>query len=214
MTRTLPHPQDSAQHFVFEDASWGFYEKTLKELGGRHVRVTYDRGRMEIMSPLPEHEDASKFIGRLIEMLTFVRKTKVKSLGSTTFKRKSKAKGVEPDQCYYFRDEAKLRGRKRIDLRTDPPPELVVEVDITNPSIAREPIYAALGVPEIWRFDGERLECLHLAGATYNSQTMSLAFPFLEPALLNQFLNRLPVHDETSILGDFVAWVRKNHWAS
>jgi Uma2 family endonuclease len=136
------------------------------------------------------------------------------SFGSTTFRRRDRGKGLEPDECYYFRDEAKMRGRKRLDLKKDPPPELVVEIDVTHRSVPREPIYAALGVPEIWRFNGRHFDCLHLKGKQYAVRKMSLAFPFLEPALLQQFIDRLANQDETSILKAFVAWVRKNGWVS
>ena len=218
MSRTLSHPPaiqlDDVQHFVMEEASWDLYEKLLRDIGDRPIRVTYDGGRMEIMSPLAEHEDAKKLIGRLIEMLTLLTKRQVKSLGSTTFRRKDRGKGLEPDECYYFRDEAKMRGRKRIDLRKDPAPELVVEIDITHRSIAREPIYAAFGVPEIWRYDGIRLQCLHLKSGQYVVRKMSLAFPFLEPSQLQQFIDRLEHEGETSIIFEFMEWVRKNGWAS
>ena len=221
MSRTLSRPPqppaavslDGVQHFVLEGASWDFYERLLREIGDRPIRVTYDQGRLEIMSPLPEHEDAKTVIGRMIEMLTFELDMPVKSLGSTTFRRKDKAKGLEPDECYYFRDEAKMRGRKRLDMRKDPPPELVVEVDITARSIAREPIYAALGVPEIWRYDGRQLQCLHLNGQKYQVRSKSLAFPFLAPAQLQRFLDLLPEQGETAVLKGFVAWVQENGWA-
>lgn len=218
MRRTLPHLHppavslDRVQHFVLEEASWELYEKLLRDIGDRPVRVTYDGGRMEIMSPLPEHERPKKLIGRMIEMLTFELDRPMASFGSTTFRRKDRGKGLEPDECYSFRDEAKMRGRKRLDLKKDPPPELVVEIDVTHRSVPREPIYAALGVPEIWRLGGLHLQCLHLKGAEYSVRKMSLAFPFLEPALLQQFIERLAHQDETSILKAFVAWVRKNGW--
>jgi Uma2 family endonuclease len=217
MTRTISGPPiislDDVQHFVLEDASWYLYERLLRDIGDRPIRVTYDDGRMEIMSPLPEHERPKKLIGQLIEMLTFQIGMPRVSFGSTTFRRRDKAKGLEPDECYYFKNEAKMRGRKRLDLKKDPPPELVVEIDIMSPSIPREPIYAALGVPEIWRYDGVRLQCLHLNGGKYSVHKMSLAFPFLEPALLQQFIERLDEQGETSIMSAFVTWVRKNGWA-
>ena len=164
------------------------------------------------MSPLPEHEEPKRLIGRLIEMLSFELNMPVKSLGSTTFRRKDKDKGLEPDECYYFRHEAKMRGRNRLDMKKDPPPELVVEIDIMSRSVPREPIYAALGVPEIWRYDGIRLQCLQLRAGEYHVRKMSLSFPFLEPAKLQQFIDSLPDQDETSILRAFVAWIRKNGW--
>ena len=203
---------DDVQHFVFEDVSWEFYERLLREVGDRPIRMTFDDGRLEIMSPLLEHEDPKKFIGRLIGMLSFELNVPMKCLGSTTFRRRDKAKGLEPDECYYFKHEKQMRGRKRLNLKKDPPPELVVEIDITSPSIPREPIYAALGVPEIWRYDGNKLECLYLSGGEYHSRKHSLAFPFLEPVLLEPFLDRLPRDSENDILRSFLAWVRKNDW--
>ena len=217
MSRTLSQspavPLNYVQHFVLEDASWELYEKLLKDIGDRPIRVTYDDGRMEIMSPLSEHEIVKRLIGRMIETFTFLLDMPMKSLGSTTFRRRDRRKGLEPDECYYFRDEAKMRGRKRLDMRKDPPPELVVEVDVTHRSIPRLPVYAALGAPEIWRFDGMRIQCLHLKGKEYAVRKMSLVFPFLEPALLGSFIERADHENETSILKAFVAWVHKNGWA-
>ena len=217
MTRTLSHPRADqlleTQHFVLEDASWELYEKLLRDIGDRPIRVTYDQGRMEIMSPLPEHERPKRAIGRMIEMLAFETNLPMISLGSTTFRQKDKAKGLEPDECFYFRNEAKVRGRKRLDLRRDPPPELVVEIDVTSRSVPRQPIYASLGVPEIWRYDSARVQCLHLISGTYHPRKMSLVFPFLEPARLGQFLNELPDRDDTSILRGFTEWVRAEGWS-
>ena len=116
------------------------------------------------MSPLSEHERLKKFIARLLEMLTFVLDINMSSGGSTTFRRKEKLKGLEPDECYFFKNATKMRGVKRWNPAKHPPPDLAVEVDIMSRSIDREPIYAALGVPELWRWDGAKLQCLHLTG--------------------------------------------------
>jgi Uma2 family endonuclease len=220
MTRVLNQPPakalvalDDVQHLVLSGMSWGFYERLLKEIGDRPIRVTYDNGDVEIMSPLAEHEDAKGFIGRLIETLSFTLDRPVKCLGSTTFRDEDKQRGLEPDECYYFQDEAKVRGLKRWDPKRDPPPELVVEVDIFSRSIAREPIYADLGVPEIWRYNGRKLSCLHLSGKRYAERKMSRAFEFLVVADLEQFLKQLPDRDENSILRDFMQWVRRQGWA-
>src|SRR5882762_6534259 len=123
MTRAISQPSghasvdlDEVQHFVLEDASWELYEKLLRDIGNRPIRITYDDGRLEIMSPLPEHERPSNFIGRLIEMLSFELGMPIACLGSTTFRRRDKAKGLEPDQCYYFKNELQMRGRKRLNM--------------------------------------------------------------------------------------------------
>jgi Uma2 family endonuclease len=220
MSRTISPPAFEAssigdvQHIVLDDVSWELYEKLLKEVGDRAIRMTYDDGTLEIMSPIAEHEDPKKVIARMIEMLTLELDMPVKSLGSTTFRRKDKAKGLEPDECYYFRDEKKMRGRKRLDLRRDPAPELVLEIDITSRSIAREPIYAALGVPEIWRYDGRKLQSLRLQDGDYCVRKYSLAFLFLHAGDLEQFIRMLSNRGETATMRAFIAWVRGNGWTA
>jgi Uma2 family endonuclease len=166
-----------------------------------------------MMSLLPEHEHPKKLIGRLIEALSEERGIEVASLGSTTFRRKDKGKGLEPDECYYFKNERRMRGRKRLNLRKDPPPELVVEIDITHRSVEREPIYAALGVPEIWRWDGTKLDCLLLTDRQYHKAAKSLAFPFLSPADLTRFVRMWGRMGENAIVRKFREWVRASGWA-
>lgn len=198
---------DSIQHFVLEDASWEFYERLLEEIGDRPIRVTYDNGRLEMMSPLPEHEEVKGLIHDFIRGLSIKLGIETKCLGSTTFRKKRAKKGLEPDDCYYFKHEKQMRGRKSLDLSKDPAPELVVEIDITRRSIAREPIYAALGVPEIWRWNGMELECLELAGNDYRARDKSLVFPFLAPAKLAQFIRMRSDMGESAIVVKFLAWV-------
>ncbi len=210
--RRQPVRSPADQHFVLEGASWTLYERMLRDVGDQAVRVTYDQGRLEFMSPLPEHERPKRAIGRLIEQVTLELNIPVASFGSTTFRRQDCRKGVEPDECYYVRHEARMRRRKRLNLKRDPPPDLVVEIDITSPSIPREPIYAALGVPEIWRSDGRRIQCLHLIGETYGVRKHSLALPFIEPAQLQRFVDLMAARGETAGLQAFVSWMRKQVW--
>jgi Uma2 family endonuclease len=211
--RQSDSPLDDIQHIVLEDATWELYDRLLRESGDRPIRINYDQGRLEMMSPLPEHEEVKKTIGRLIETLSYDMGIEVKSLGSTTFRRRDKAKGLEPDECYYFKDEKKMRGRKRLNLKRDPPPELVVEIDITHRSVDRESIYAALGVPEIWRWDGTKLECLELASSVYRLRTKSLVFPFLAPADLTRFIRMRTRTGENALIRKFRDWVRANGWS-
>lgn len=200
------------QHFVFEGVSWPFYEQMLREFGNQQIRLTYDEGRLEVMSPLPEHERPKELLSLFIRLIAIDRRMLIASFGSTTFRLKSKQQGLEPDVCYYVQNEAKVRRRRRIELHRDPPPDLVVEVDITNPSIPREPIYAAMGVPEIWRYDGQRVQCLHLVSGVYRIRRSSLAFPFLEPADLTRFVKMIRRKDEASIAIAFMAEARKRGW--
>jgi Uma2 family endonuclease len=207
-----PIALDDMQHFVFEDASWAFYERMLREVGNRPIRLNYDDGRLEVMSPLPEHELGKRAVGRLVEQLTLELNIPMASFGSTTFRRRDRRKGVEPDECYYLANEARMRGRKRLNLRRDPPPDLVVEMDVTSSSVPREPIYAGLGVPELWRSNGRRVQCLHLIDQRYQPRKHSLCLPFLDPAELQPFVAMCDVRGETAALLQFIKWVRKQKW--
>jgi Uma2 family endonuclease len=211
--REVASPLDGIQHIVLENATWELYDQLLRETGDRPIRINYDQGRLEMMSPLPEHEEVKTLIHDLIKVLIEELDMEIKSLGSTTFRRREKATGLEPDQCYYFKNEKKMRGRKRLNLKKDPPPELVIEIDITHRSVEREPIYAALGVPEIWRWDGTKLECLGLSAGVYRLRARSLVFPFLAPADLTRFIRMRTRTGETALIRKFRRWVRENGWA-
>jgi Uma2 family endonuclease len=207
---TIPRdiPLSDQQHLVLDDVSWEFYEQLLREIGDRAIRVTYDNGWMEIMSPLPKHERWKTRIGRMIEILSLELRVPVETLGSTTFKREDRKKGLEPDECYYVQNEAAVRDKDELDLTIDPAPDLAVEVDITRRSIPRQPIYAALGMPELWRFEGKRLLVLHLApDGKYHAAEASVAFPFLPMKQFEAFVLRLKDEEQIRVLCEFRDWV-------
>ncbi|HEY2588123.1 MAG TPA: Uma2 family endonuclease [Tepidisphaeraceae bacterium] len=208
-TKTRGTPLAEQQHIVLHDVSWGFYERLLREIGDRPLRVTYNNGSLEIMAPLASHEMWKTIIGRMIEILTLELNIPMLPLGSTTFKWKEVKKGLEPDECYYFQHADAVRGKERLDLAVDPPPDLAVEVDITRRSIKREPIYRALGVPELWRFRARRLTVLLLGPErTYLPSPSSAAFPFLPMATFEKFLLRLEHEEQTALLREFRDWTR------
>ncbi len=221
MTRVASKPPeptiafDEAQHLVLDNVSWDFYGRLLKEIGDRPLRVTFDNGMLEIMAPLSEHEIPKEFIGWMIKTLALLINRPMKSGGSTTFRRREKQKGLEPDDCYFFESAPKMHRVKRWNPKIHPPPDLAVEIDIFSRSVEREPIYAALGVRELWRYDGQNLRCFHLINDQSSLRKYSKAFPLLEVALLRQFLDRVDeVDDDTKVMREFMAWVRKNGWAS
>lgn len=196
------------QHIVLYDVSWSFYEHLLEELDNRPIRVTYDTGSLEIVRPLYIREHWKKCIGQLIAFMCLERDIKAIPAGSATFKRKDKEKGLEPDECYYVQHADRIRFKGQLDLLIDPPPDLAVEIDITSRSIARQPIYAALGVPEIWRFDGKRLGVLRLAAdGQYHPQESSGVFPFLPMDGFNEFLMRFQTQEHNAVVRAFRDWV-------
>lgn len=199
-----------AQHLVLDGVSWDFYEHVLAEVGDRPVRVTYDHGRIEIMSPLPEHEHLKKPTARLVEMMCFERKVSLVGLGSTTFRDEAERRGLEPDECYYVANAAAARRiRGRFDPAIHPAPDLAIEVDVTARSVPRQPIYASLGVPELWRLTVDGVQCLHLSDRQrYVPAQQSLSFPFLSPTDLWPWVVRLQAEDDVAVLSDFQPWVR------
>ena len=169
-----------ADRVVLYNISWQQFENLLKDLGDkRAARIAYDRGTLEIMTPLPEHEHYKEVISDIVKDLGDLLDLDYESLGSTTWKRESRLAGVEPDNCFYFQNEAAIRGKLQFDLNQDPPPDLVLEIDLTSKSLNRFPIYARLGVPEIWCYDSGELKIYQLQNGEYQEAQISLVFPNL-----------------------------------
>ena len=209
-TDLSPVVPTAGSYFVLDDVSWEFYEQTLEELQESHVRISYDNGRMVLMSPLlPKHEWAKSRIGRMIEMATLQWNIPVYSLGQTTWKSKAARKGLEADECYYIQNEPKVRSRDDLDLRRDPPPDLAVEVDVTHHPIDRLKIYAGLKVNEIWLYDGKGVEFLKLGrGGRYRPIARSEALPRLTPADIERYLGMFGTAGETNIFKAYQDWLR------
>ena len=202
-------PRVGGERFVLEGVSWQLYESLVRELAEQRVHLTFDAGRLELMSPSPEHEWWKSLIGRLIETLATERAAPVEGFGSTTFKHRDLAKGLEPDECYYLRGAGELRRKREADLTRDPPPDLVVEIDITHRAIDRESMYAALGVSEVWRFDGRTLTFLLLqTNGSYDRADASAAFPGLRVADLQSFLSEAQDKGQGAVVLAFRDWIR------
>lgn len=201
----------SGPAFLLHEVSWKFYQDLLEQIGGQNIRVTYDRGDMELMSPLPKHERWKKWIGGMIELLSVELNIPMCRFGSTTFKREDLRKGLEPDECYYIANQARVRDRDEIDLAIDPPPDLVIEVDYLHRAINRESIYSAMGVAEIWKYDLHELQFLVLSpDGEYHQVQTSRAFSFLDRGVIEQVLERFGVEEETGVLRSWRDHVQKN----
>ncbi|OHB73485.1 MAG: hypothetical protein A2V70_20495 [Planctomycetes bacterium RBG_13_63_9] len=198
----------TAGHVVLQNIAWSTYEAIVAENRNPGTRFTYDRGTLEIMSPSKEQQRCKKLIGRMIETMTEELGIPIRSAGSTTWTSEARQQGLEPDECYYVANESRVRGRDEIDLAVDPPPDLAIEVEISSRLIDKMPIYARLGVPEVWRYDGRTLQVEQLQrDGTYARQDHSSAFPFLPLAEMTRFLDRRNATDETSWIRSFRQWV-------
>jgi Uma2 family endonuclease len=197
------------EHVLLRDISWNTFEALIQELESQPgKRLTYSDGLLEIWMPLPSHERYKKSLARLVEGLTEESDIEIRSLGSTTWQRQDLTKGVEADECYYIQNEAVIRGRMDLDLTIDPPPDLAIEVDMTSLSLTRLPIYSALGVPEVWRFDGEKVQVLMLQSGEYVEIERSIALPLVTPEVLQEFLTQVPTMGETSWAKMVRNWTR------
>jgi Uma2 family endonuclease len=192
-----------------EDVSWGEYEQLLEELvEWPGVRVSYDQGRVEIMSPTPEHEDYKDLVYSMVRVMSEESQICVETRGSTTYKRASLLKGAEPDASIYVANAEAIIGKRRIDLSVDPPPDIVVEIDITSESLGKFPIYAALAVPEIWRYDGKRARFYHFEGHVYAEAPSNRSFPFLPALAMTEFIEQSKAEGQYVALAAFRKWVR------
>ncbi len=192
-----------------EDVSWDEYGELLEELEGkRHVRISYDNGRMEIMTLSPEHGAPASLFGHLIQILTEELNLEFVSIRSTTLRRKSRLQGKEPDDCFYIGDLNRILGKKRLDIDFDAPPDLAIEVDVTNSTVDKMAIYAGLGVPEVWRYDNYQVEFHSLAGKRYKQVATSARFPFLPPSVITDHLGIGTTQGVNSMRRAFSEWVR------
>jgi len=194
---------------VLRNISWEAFERILDDVGETHHRVTYQDGDLEFMTISFEHEHFGEWMGKLLSFFSFVMKVRLCSGGSTTLKLALAKVGLEPDRCYWIKHEKSMRSKKKWDALADPPPDLAIEIDISSSWLDRLEIYAALKVPEVWRFDGEVLKVLILgANGKYKQRTKSVALPTLPMDGFVRFVKKLGSADELSLLEEFTEWVR------
>ncbi|NWF62036.1 MAG: Uma2 family endonuclease [Fischerella sp.] len=198
------------QRTVLHNVSWETFEALLKDTGEeRGSRFAYEDGTLEIMTPLFEHENPKCNFANFIIALAEELGIEIKSAGSTTLKRKITKKGIEPDTCYYIQNESAIRGRETLDLETDPPPDLAIEIDITSSSVNKLGIYSALGVTELWRYNGRDLKFYQLVERQYVEREFSVAFPIVSGSDINRFIEQSKTMGEIALLKSFRTWVRE-----
>ena len=198
------------EHYtLLQGVKWQTYQLLaldLAETSNQHL--TYDRGILEIMTPLPEHERNKRLLGRIVETTTEILGLEVYSLGSTTWSRKDLQRGIEPDECYYITEEATVRGKVNFDLTVDPPPDLAIEIDITSSSLDRLSIYAALGIREVWRFNGKELYIYVLENGSYQDCKQSQVLSVLNKTEMVKLLHQRDTMGENALLKQFREWLQ------
>ncbi len=206
MATVLSPPEE---RIVLHDVSWETYEQLLANYESKtNPRFAYDRGVLEIMILSAKHEEPNRTLALLVEIVAEEFRINVRNLGSTTFKREDIERGFEPDSCFYIQNVGSIRGKEEVDLMTDPPPDLVIEIDITSPSLNKFPIYAGIGVPEIWRYDGYTLTIFRLESGEYVEAEGSVALPGLTNAVITRFIEESRSLDRLDWLRSVREWAR------
>ncbi|MDY6785011.1 MAG: Uma2 family endonuclease [Cyanobacteriota bacterium] len=208
---TLPSALPDAiaeKRVTFHHLTWQAYQQILQALGeNRTARLTYDCGILEITMPLEDHEFAIRLIERLIYFLVVELGLKIKTMGSTTLQREDLDRSPEPDNAYYIQNQYRVAGRK-VNLQQDPPPDLVVEVDMTHTDINKLQLYASLGVPEFWRYNGKVWRIYKLQDGKYEEVQSSPTFPLVTKEWFYRFLQQART-DEVEAERSFRAWIQQ-----
>ena len=198
------------QRTVLHNISWETFETLLAETGeDRGSRFAYEDGTLEIMTPLFEHENPKSNFGNFIVALAEELEIEIRSAGSTTLKRRIAKRGIEPDNCYYVQNELAIRGKETLNLEIDPAPDLAIEIDITSSSVNKLGIYSALGIAELWRYNGRNLKFYQLREGQYVECEFSIAFPIISVSDISGFIQQSKTMGEIALLKSFRAWVRQ-----
>lgn len=194
---------------VLEGVSWQTFTALLKDIGdSRASRIAYDRGTLEIRMPFRQHEQAKIMISSFVEALADELEIEIMQLGALLLEREDLSRAVEPDTCFYIQNESIVRSRN-IELPADPPPDLVIESDYTSSPLNKFSIYAALGVPELWRYRQQILEVYILVGEKYELSLTSIAFPFLPISEVPNFIEQAKTIGQRATVRSFRDRIRE-----
>ncbi|MEI6441722.1 MAG: Uma2 family endonuclease [Nostocales cyanobacterium ELA583] len=194
---------------ILHNISWQEFEEILTELGeNRASRLAYYQGNLEIKMPLPKHEVAKVIIGDLVKIILEELEIDCECFGSTTFKRQDMNSGIEPDDSFYIKNHVQMIGKEKIDLNIDPPPDLVIEIDVTSKT--QLDAYLALAVPEIWRYENDKLQINIWQDGKYIESKVSPNFPDLQIAeIIPQFVEESRILGRSPTLRKFRQWVKQ-----
>ena len=205
-TVETPRPPE---RFLLSGVRWQTYLELRDLPENEHARMTYDRGDLEIMSLSRRHERFARLIERLVHVWTEERGIEIESCGSMTMQREDLQQGFEPDNCYYVSHLPLVRGKEELDFSVDPPPDLAIEIEVSRKAVKKLPIYAAFGVPEVWRYDGQTLQAHVLsAEGRYEVQSQSNCFPEFPLPEVERLLSQLSEAGETALAKSFRTWVQ------
>jgi Uma2 family endonuclease len=213
MTTATPTPQSQKRGaepvVTLKGVSWQTFKTLLAEIGeDRACRMAYDQGVLEIRMPLEDHEEPKRLLEDFVTAIVDELGIELRSLGALSLKREDLTRFIEPDTCFYIQNESRVRGR-RINLEIDPPPDLAIESDYTSSSVDKQSIYAALGVPELWRYTRQTLQVYQLVEGEYEPREQSITFPFLPVTEIPGFIEQSNIQGQRTAVRLFRQRIRE-----
>ena len=200
----------AAETITLRGVSWETYELLVADHDDQRApRFTYDRGELEIVSPHFEHERASHALVMLVEVVVEVLKLDAVAAGTMTVRREDMRRGFQPDASFYIEHAADVRGKSVIDVRIDPPPDLVIEIDVTHSSLNKVPIYAEFGIPEVWQYRDGNVSILVREGAGYREVSKSLVLPIVTDEAHTRFVREDVTRTRFVWLRSLRRWARQ-----
>ncbi|AFZ50337.1 Uma2 family endonuclease [Dactylococcopsis salina] len=194
---------------LLPNISWQTFKMMLAEMGdNRNTRIAYDSGIIEIMTPLMSHENSNRMIEGLIGVMCEELGLEIKRTGSLTLTRDDLERGAEPDSSYYIQNESLVRNKDKINLAADPPPDLVLEVEYSHSAINKLMLYASLGIPELWRFNGRLLKVYTLTDQNYTEVELSPTFNSIPVKQIPRFLQQAKTQGENATIREFREWIK------
>src|SRR4028119_2501966 len=207
VTTTTP---SSEHRTLLPNISWPPFKTMLAEMGSERVtRLAYHEGLVEVMTPLMPHENSNRFIEGFVVVLCEELGLEIKRTGSLTLTRDDLERGAEPDSSYYIQNEPLVRDKEKIDLESDPPPDLVLEVEYSRSKIDKLSLYAAMGIPEFWRYNGSVLRIYRLELGQYVQRNNSPTFAPIAVTEIPKFLQQSRKVGEITCTRNFRNWIRQ-----
>ena len=209
-SRMIAELAATKDHVLLRRVSWRTYQALLEAWGTKTPRHTYDRGSLEIMAKSSIHEIFKSVIALLLAIYCEETERDFVSGGETTLDRENVERGIEPDQCYWIANAAQVEGKLEINFDVDPVPDLFIEVEVSRTILDRLAVLAALGVNEVWRFDGSAIQVgvLH-QGGRYAWQATSPTFPELALPKLVEFVAKTQSLNHRKIMVAFRLWLKQ-----
>lgn len=204
-----PAPAGGAHRMVLTGISWATYERLVDDYADRAgPRFTFDRGTLEIMSPTVPHDTMNRHLAYIVTIVAAQLGIPNLDAGSVTVRQRKKERGFEADSTFYFTNIALIESlTTTVDLAVHPPPDLVIEVDATNSSLRKLPLFAALKIPEVWRVEDGAVLIYVLRDGAYVRASTSMALKVLTDEILNRLLA------ERTKLGSAAWFQRVLRWA-